>query len=687
VLQKLDNPVGLNQVGCILHWNKNNRRDWGGDCFLRGRTITIGSGGIDQKTWVLSDLLLLLIAFCASLLNLVKLSVIASDSWDTTIPENAVVYSILAIAGSDHALYRDFSQFPYTTTPYAPLFYLFAGWLAKLFGGSVAAAYFAGRAVSLFAFGICLKLVYSLARRAGALPRSACFAVLLACGLPIIYPWAASCRPDFLAVAFSLWGMSLVRFDARGLQRKVLFVWIAAFFVKPSFITGPTAWTLYLLARKDWKAALQWAVCFGLAVGNGLVLAEWLSGGKYFANVIMANVAQPSWEGLRELALRKLIPVGAIVFSLGMMGALLHWTRSRKEPTFANLLSLFAVISTILFCATALKPGAAENYFFEPLFLWAALTAPLMDYLRRWTTDSRRIETCLVIVILCALVWTPISGPVKELVFGPVKELEWIIQKPERKELNELIGRTPGEILFISNGLGMRLGRGVTIHDGYNASYLETEGKISLASFAQRIKRGEFSAILAQTDDEYYGYTVLPQSFLEPVARNYREEKVFWIYRWLRRREHPLPSHVPKYPPVAGPETVVFRAKEYSDKQVKLFEIKNGGILLETNGWLEKEMEIPRDGKYQLDLYAQSSEFPGVSAQAKVSVGKELSHVFTIDPPIGQLWISRFSARGWIRKGRYPVRIEFINDKYQPPDDLNLLVDRLEISPVAKPGN
>jgi len=622
--------------------------------------------------------LLAIVAFFA-LLNLISLIAIANDSWDTTDPEASIAYSILAVAGSGHALYRDYSQFPFTTTPYAPLFYLLAGGFARLMGGSVTAAYLAGRIISLAAFGFSLALVYVLARRAGATKKSAVFATLLACGMPMNYPWAASCRVDFLAMAFSLWGMSLVRTDNEEFQLKPFLIWIIAFFIKPNFIVGPFAWTLYLLFRKGFKPAFLWAVLFGLAISSGVALAEWLTGGKFILNVIKANITEPSWKGMGWASylwvLQGMIPYELSVFVFGLISGLLQYTRRSEKPA-ANPLILFAGISTLLFSLANLKAGGGTIYFVEPMFLCAVLTALLMDDLRQWAAESRRVAVDCMTLISCGVVWmfwSLFHAPF----WSPTQNIIESVDKPGRRELDELIEHTPGEILFISNGEGMRLRRGLTLHDGYNASYLESYNKISLTSLAQQIAGRKFNAILSINWDEYYGHTIVPPSLIEPIARNYQPAAIYGPYLWMKLNKHAIAPHVPEFPSLTGNDSQWFMAKKYSQSKGDM-EVKIHGMLLNTNGYIEKEMIIPRSGLYQFDLRALSSYFPGLWAQAYISVGREYSHVFTIDQPV----MSRFSTRGRLRKGTYTIRIGFINDQYKPPYDLNLQVQSLEISSV-----
>src|ERR1019366_2598357 len=120
------------------------------------------------------------------------------------------------------------------------------------------------------------------------------------------------------------------------------------------------------------------------------------------------------------------------------------------------------------------------------------------------------------------------------------------------------------------------------------------------------------------------------------------------------------------FPLVQTRQPIVFPAREYSREECGRSDVGNEGVLMPPHGYLEKEMAIPGDGMYQLDLYAASTDFPDAWAQARVSVGSEFSHVYMIDYPSGTFPVTaaapptvRFSARGFLHTGKYPVRIEY----------------------------
>ena len=623
------------------------------------------------------SILLFAIILIAAFINLIRLAAILHISWDTTIPEDSIVYSILAVSRGDYALYRDYTRFPYTTTPYGPLLYLFAGYLAKLLGGSVADAYLAGRIISLLSLGLSLGLVYLLAKRAGSSSYSALFAALLACSIPTLYPWATSCRPDILALVFSLYGMLILKPEANSFQPKALLAWIAAFFVKPSFISGPAAWTLYLLINKKYKSAFQWIILFGLSTCAVIALTEYATDGKYISNVFMANLASPSFIAFKKFTVL-LFPFGGIAFCMGIIGVFISGMKSRLIPAFIKLLCLFAITSTLLFTTAALKAGSSVNYFVEPIFLWSALAALSVDFLRKWPGKSNAVIVCLKIMIITFCCWLLFS-----YIEVWVSKFPYPIQKQEQRALDTLIRKTPGNILFISNGQGMRLGRGTTLHDSYNHSYLESAGKLDSSSFAQRIERREFSAILKYRYNSYAGYTNIPPDLLNPILRNYQPIKnystYFNMYTWLVPRQQPLHPHKPEFPSIAGSNTLVFRAGEYSsDNLLYMEKYHSGGVMFISSGWLEKSILIPHDGMYQFDLYASSTEFPGTWANASIYADNVLLHTFIVD----QLVVTRFSSRHWLKKGFHPIKIRFLNSAFSYNHILNLFVNRLEISPV-----
>lgn len=446
---------------------------------------------------------------------------------DTTIPEASIVYAILSLLESPTMLYRDYTLPPYTTTPYMPLFYVVSALVTDLFGESVHNTYLAGRVVSFTSFSACVLLVYLISRRLGVDRLSATLGALLAAGTPIVFPWAVSCRPDFLALAFALLGLFLVSSNAP-LRRSNVYAagvaWSLAFFTKQIFVAAPLAFILLSTATRGLRSIIAPLSIFTLCNSLLLVALNSYFNEFFLRNIVAANVASPSLEDIPALIFHCLVPEFFVVLLLALAGSVqLARGVLSKEVTDTQrasrsrgyLVLLTAFVSTGLFSMAVLKPGAAENYFYEPLFLCSILSTLAFHRLR----NSQSASLPLFLLAMFTTLWASFRW----LDRGIDSHLRQSLSRPAAGYLEYLVLSTPGDILFISNGFGLRSGRGTTLFDGFNASYLEAQNALDLSPIRHAIESRAYSALLIQRSRSYYGYRVTPASLERAMDQHYYE--------------------------------------------------------------------------------------------------------------------------------------------------------------------
>ncbi len=448
-------------------------------------------------------------------------------SSDTTIPEVSIVHAVLSFLEAPRDLYRDYSLPPYTPTPYMPLFYFATAAVSIFLGPSVENTYLAGRLVSFSSFSASLTLVYLIARKLRVDRASAILSVFLAGGTLIVIPWAASCRPDFLALFLSLLGIYLVSSDGGPSKSKIYVAgaaWSLALFTKQLFFAAPLAFLIITARRQRLSTVAAPLLFFSLINAVVFISLNIATNGLFFRNILVANLADPSFEDIPALIIRCLFPEFLIVLLLGAAGflthALLHYRHSNAatrdaEPYLGRMVMLANVISLLVFSLAVCKPGAAENYFYEPLFLSAILASIAFNRVRNAKAVSWRM---FALVMLTGL-W----ATYRSLDRGLVAHVRNSLTRPPSAYFEYLVLSTPGDILFISNGFGLRSGRGTTLYDGFNASYLSARGEIDLSPIARKIESQSYSALLLQRDETYYGYRVTPARLEEAIDRYYHE--------------------------------------------------------------------------------------------------------------------------------------------------------------------
>jgi len=506
-----------------------------------------------RKTHLAGVLIALVAAIVSTTLSLIHMGLWLTAKTDTTIPEASIVFSILSWLNESGSLYRDYSQPPYTTTPYTPFFYILAGSLTKILGVTVENAYLAGRIVSFTSFFGSVFLVYRISRALGVDRSSAVLGALLAAGTPIVFPWSVSCRPDFLALALGLSGISCITTPS---TRGRLTFWIAgvawslSFFTKQVFIAAPFAYFLWRIGgKREQTAAVPLASCVFISAIAALGMNQ-ATHGMFFLNIFDANLASPSLIDVPRMILRALVPEFFIVMFLGLVGAVIIFRPAfacgkgvfEIKADLARLIILAATVSTIVFGYGVSKPGADQNYFYEPLFLWAIVATVAFHHAQAYSASGVQVA------ILCIFLTT--WGTFRWVDNG-LGTHRLALTLAAGQDIRELVHRTSGEILFISNGFGLRSGRGTSIYDGFNASYLEEQGKINLSSVARQIEDRHFSALLIQRHLSYYGYRITPATLEKAIVLNYQEVSIhpdhlanreLPPYRWLVPRQDTSPE-------------------------------------------------------------------------------------------------------------------------------------------------
>ncbi len=111
------------------------------------------------------------------------------------------------------------------------------------------------------------------------------------------------------------------------------------------------------------------------------------------------------------------------------------------------------------------------------------------------------------------------------------------------------------------------------------------------------------------------------------------------------------------------------------------FNNKVGFAAMAAAGWIEGDIEVPRDGSYRLDLEAAGSMCEGVLPEVVVAIdGRDAAD---IKLTTGQWRAYPFTAD--LTAGHHLVRFSFVNDKNTPTEDRNLNLRRLTISEAPKP--
>ena len=268
--------------------------------------------------------------------------------------EGVVLAGALRVA-QGQSLYPPVKGVPYVIDPWGPVLYLLLAAPARIFGASFVAPRLLSAAATL-ASTLFLFLLLRLWTRSR---KVALIFSLLYLSLPVIRVWSWLLRPDHFGIAFSLAGIYLFAArPRRWLVAACLFV--AAAFIKPTFIAAPLAVFLYLLAQKQRSRALGFAIC---TAGMGLAafaIMQGLTGGAFAFHFLRTH---PGYALAHFVGMTALVVWGFPALDLlGWIFVAQSLWRSRY------LLPVLYFCTSKLVTLSSGNEGASGNHFLE----WAA---------------------------------------------------------------------------------------------------------------------------------------------------------------------------------------------------------------------------------------------------------------------------------------------------------------------------
>ena len=297
-------------------------------------------------------------------------------------------------------LYYDFEHYPFTVSPYGPLFYS----LAAVLHQAGLPVLLAGRLISLLALLLLLYLCWRLLLLYTEDQATALVGTLLIAATANLLNWGTVGQSDMLGLCFSMAGFyqySLYRSSGRRASLAWSGLAIAlAVFTKQSFVAaGASVALLVFLANR--RRGLWFTACLsacGLALALGLnALVE----GRYFQNAVLANLNPFSMEKVWR-HLQYFLPAAGGLLVLTAAG----WARgkpaARLHPLHVYLLAAAGVMAL-----TAPKVGSDLNYQVETMVLLglcAGWSLHRLDFLPLWLRRDPGWITLLQIPLLLHIV-------------------------------------------------------------------------------------------------------------------------------------------------------------------------------------------------------------------------------------------------------------------------------------------
>lgn len=302
------------------------------------------------------------------------------------ISEGQALMTIKSLANGD-PIYPS-PQESFRASIYGPLYYF----LGALFWEIRPNSFLGPRLVSFIAAcSIAAGIAFTLYRK-GALGVALLFggAFFLS---PVVITWSLTMKPDTLALALSLAGFCLFSRVHKWGPFFAAPLFVAAIYVKPTFIAAPAAVALTLLIR-DRRALVLFVAEMTILGAIVLAILELLvfRDQHFLLNFITFNAAPYSMDyftrGLRSLHV-----------SLAAFPLLAIFVKGRAWRN--NVAFPYYIIALLVAIATVGKLGSDANYFLES---WVAglvfLGLQIVPESRNWFTDSRILIVAAAFALL-----------------------------------------------------------------------------------------------------------------------------------------------------------------------------------------------------------------------------------------------------------------------------------------------
>ena len=237
---------------------------------------------------------LIAITFLVTLTGVCQLAVMFWARHEMNQAEAIVAVHSLTLASSGH-LYYDLNNYPFTVSPYMPLFYSAAAGLDRLGFTPL----LAGRLLSASGLLGIFFLSWRIIGRTVSDPYARWMGTLLVAGTANLWYWGTVGRVDILAICFSLAALDQY-FLYRANKDSLALIWSAAWLVL-SILTKQTmlaagATIILALALSNLRRAIWLVLGVGGLLLTGAMAFNMKTDGRFFDNAIRSNLIRSAWR-------------------------------------------------------------------------------------------------------------------------------------------------------------------------------------------------------------------------------------------------------------------------------------------------------------------------------------------------------------------------------------------------------
>ncbi len=420
---------------------------------------------------------------------------------------------------SGEGIYYDLNRYPYTVSPYGPVFYSSSALLHRA-GMPLLRE---GRCISFLALLAILWTTWRVLGFLGVERFARWTGVLLVGATANLLFWGTMGQVDTLAICFSF--AAFAEYLGWRNNRAGWRLWVAgafailAFFTKQTALAG-AATVAVCLVVEDRRRAAAWIFSVGGVGALAILALNGLTHGHYFADALVSNAVHPfAWDKLAE-QLRYFVLTAGVLALVVIVGAR-SMTR-RTAPAY-----LYFAFAAAMFLATAAKIGSDLNYQVEATVALCLCAACALDGVRFFprviAADRGWIPLLQLPLLLFVTLNIALAGKtlLVRVVLEPVKRAEIAALAP-------FLGGPGDRVICTQMDALVHLHPRLEVETLFYA-LLVAAGKVDAEPVRRDLADGRFHAVVLDRDVFAMGRVqdesemlLLPESELQEIRKHYR---------------------------------------------------------------------------------------------------------------------------------------------------------------------
>lgn len=423
--------------------------------------------------------------------------------------------------------------YPFRTTNYPPLFFA----IFALFVNPDAPTYTAGRLLAILAALVVAGNIFLLIHKTTRNRQAALVGMLIFLIMPSVVIWFSFVRIDFLAMALSLTGLTLLVYwpNSKKAFLLAIILMVLATYTRQTYVfSAPLAGFVYLWSIKQKRRAFFFAAAIGSTGLLLLLLLTYITGGGFWFHVgyiYLGSTFLTDWYELLNIGLSVIDLLGPLCVIL----AIVYLKQENRE----SFLVAYACGSLIAIVGLA-KPGASVNYLLEMCAAVSVMVGIIFGRALETTkveevsiSNSRRNAIFLFIrrhaVILLLIVQVIIFGLYNgEYVIDTHTEND--IKQATYKVLDQQVKAANGFVLT-DDGMGLLVEQGYPIlFQPFDFSQMARRGLWDQTSFLRDIESGKFDLVIIYKEDDDIIRERWTDEMLASIRENYTLQELPCCY-------------------------------------------------------------------------------------------------------------------------------------------------------------